>query len=62
MALEVDDDARLPQLVEVLPAEEFSTEHLPGAVHLPLTDLTRRRAMDMLDPSRSVVVYCFDFQ
>ena len=62
----LDDDsaaaAEKPQLVEVLPATEFSTEHLPGAVHLPLTQLTRSRALSALDPSRPVVVYCFDFQ
>lgn len=50
------------QLVEVLPAKEFETEHLPGAIHLPLTGLTRRAAHDALDRVRPVVVYCFDFQ
>ena len=50
------------QLVEVLPAKEYGTEHLPGATHLPLTGLTRRAAHDALDPARPVVVYCFDFQ
>ena len=61
----LDDDsaaADRPQLVEVLPAAEFSTEHLPGAIHLPLTQLTRSLALSALDPSRPVVVYCFDFQ
>jgi rhodanese-related sulfurtransferase len=55
-------DGGRPQLVEVLPAGEFTTEHLPGAIHLPLTELTRRRATSTLDPSRPIVVYCFDFQ
>ena len=50
------------QLVEVLPAKEYETEHLPGAIHLPLTGLTRRAAHEALDPARPVVVYCFDFQ
>jgi rhodanese-related sulfurtransferase len=49
------------QLVEVLPAEEYRTEHLPGAVNLPLTDLTRDAAGG-LDPDAPVVVYCFDTQ
>ena len=57
----LDGDA-LVQLVEVLPTPEYETEHLPGAVHLPLTGLTRRAAHDALDPARPVVVYCFDFQ
>lgn len=50
------------QLVEVLPTKEYETEHLPGAIHLPLTGLTRRAAHDTLDRARPVVVYCFDFQ
>ena len=57
----LDDVAHRPQLVEVLPSAEFSTEHLPGAIHLPLTELTRRRALSVLDPNTPVVVYCFDF-
>ena len=56
------DEGRHVQLVEVLPAKEYGTEHLPGAVHLPLTGMTRRAANESLDPSRPVVVYCFDFQ
>ena len=49
------------QLVEVLPAKEYATEHLPGAIHLPLTGLSRRAAEETLDADRPVVVYCFDF-
>ena len=49
------------QLVEVLPSDEYRTEHLPGAIHLPLTGLTRRAALAALDRDRPVVVYCFDF-
>jgi rhodanese-related sulfurtransferase len=47
------------QVVDVLPAEEFLEEHLPGAINLPLRKLEteERRA---LDPSRPVVVYCWD--
>lgn len=48
--------------MEVLPAEEYGVEHLPRALHLPLTRLTRRAAAESLDPARPVVVYCFDFQ
>ena len=28
------------QLVDVLPAEEYASEHLPGAVNIPLASLT----------------------
>ena len=47
------------QLVEVLPREEYEEEHLPGAINLPLKDLSRRAA-SVLDPTRPVVVYCWD--
>ena len=49
------------QLVEVLPADEFEDEHLPGAVNLPLKELDRHSAAS-LDPSRPVIVYCYDYQ
>jgi rhodanese-related sulfurtransferase len=47
------------QLVEVLPHDEFDEEHLPGAVNLPLKTLTAETAA-VLDPSRAVIVYCWD--
>jgi rhodanese-related sulfurtransferase len=49
------------QIVEVLPAEEYAEEHLPGAINLPLKKLTRESAA-ALDPQRPVVVYCYDRQ
>ena len=49
------------QLVEVLPAEEYDEQHLPGAAHLPLRQITRTGVAG-LDPGRPVVVYCFDYQ
>jgi rhodanese-related sulfurtransferase len=51
--------AKGAQVVDVLPAEEFEEDHLPGAVSLPLRRIeTEARAA--LDPSRPVVVYCWD--
>ncbi|TMD97298.1 MAG: rhodanese-like domain-containing protein [Chloroflexi bacterium] len=50
------------QLVEVLPAEEYREEHLPGALHLPLERLDGPRAERLLRRDRPVVVYCFDHQ
>jgi rhodanese-related sulfurtransferase len=46
-------------LVEVLPAEEYEDEHLPGAINMALGKIDRE-GPDRLDPSRPVVVYCFD--
>ena len=48
------------QLVEVLPAEEFGEEHLPGAVNIPLKELGERASE--LDRSVPVIVYCHDYQ
>ena len=48
------------QLVEVLPEDEYREEHLPGAIHLPLTELSAKTAA-RLDPDRPVIVYCYDY-
>ena len=47
------------QVVEVLPRDEYEEEHLPGAIHLPLRKI-EREARSVLDPSRPVIVYCWD--
>jgi rhodanese-related sulfurtransferase len=47
------------QLVEVLPAQEFADEHLPGAINLPLKGLDGD-SVAQLDRAKAVVVYCWD--
>lgn len=47
------------QLVEALPDAEYEEGHLPGAIGLPLKQLTAERAA-ILDQGRPVVVYCWD--
>lgn len=47
------------QIVEVLAAEEYEDEHLPGAISLPLRRLDAE-APNVLDRNRPVVVYCWD--
>lgn len=49
------------QLVDVMPREEYDESHLPGARHIPLKELDAERAR-ALDPSKPVVVYCYDYQ
>ena len=49
------------QLVEVLPADEFDDEHLPGAVNIPLKQLDGD-STESLDRQRPVIVYCYDHQ
>jgi rhodanese-related sulfurtransferase len=47
------------QLVEVLPAEEFEREHLPGARSIPLKTL-RRDSVAQLQRDQPIIVYCAD--
>lgn len=47
------------QLVEVLPKNEYEEDRLPGAIHLPLRKI-ETDARTTLDPSRPVIVYCWD--
>ncbi len=47
------------QLVEVLPADEFKEDHLPGAINIPLRRLDAE-AGRALDRDRPVIVYCWD--
>jgi rhodanese-related sulfurtransferase len=51
--------ARGAQVVEVLPPAEYTEEHLPGAINLPLKQLDATAAA-RLDPARPVVTYCWD--
>ena len=47
-------------ILEVLPAEEYQHEHLPGAISLPLEDLRADSARTAIgqDKNRKTVVYC----
>jgi rhodanese-related sulfurtransferase len=45
------------QLVDVLPPEVYSAEHLPGAVNVPLKQLDTHTTAQ-LDQHRPVAVYC----
>jgi rhodanese-related sulfurtransferase len=47
------------QLVEVLPRNEYEEDHLPRAIHLPLRKI-EADARTILDPTRPVIVYCWD--
>jgi rhodanese-related sulfurtransferase len=47
------------QVVDVLPASEYRSAHIKGAIHLPLPKLIHQ-AQHTLDPKRAVVVYCRD--
>jgi len=47
------------QLVEVLPAQEYEAEHLPGAINIPLAQLDRQTTAG-LQRDQPVIVYCYD--
>jgi rhodanese-related sulfurtransferase len=47
------------QLVEVLPADEYAEDHLPGAISLPLPRIDAEGTKG-LDKNRAVIVYCWD--
>jgi rhodanese-related sulfurtransferase len=47
------------QLVDVLPAEEYAEEHLPGAINIPLKELDAESVAE-LDRGTPVAVYCHD--
>jgi rhodanese-related sulfurtransferase len=49
------------QLVDVLPAQEYEDVHLPGAVHIPLKELTTETTAG-LHKDQPVIVYCWDYQ
>jgi rhodanese-related sulfurtransferase len=60
-----DDVRRLvadgAQLVEVLPAQEYAAEHLPGAINIPLKQLDRQTTAP-LQRDQPIIVYCYDSQ
>jgi rhodanese-related sulfurtransferase/predicted transcriptional regulator len=43
-------------ILDVRPASEYAAGHLPGAMHIPLEELTQRIAE--LPPGREIVAYC----
>ena len=47
------------QLVEVLPAEEYAEDHLPGAISIPLRRIDAE-GTGGLDKNRAVIVFCWD--
>jgi rhodanese-related sulfurtransferase len=48
-------------IVDVLPAESFAGGHLPGAISLPLAEVTGRAREVLPDLDREIAVYCGGF-
>ncbi len=58
-----DLQARLTQgaqLLDVLPAEDYEADHLPGAINIPLRQLNATTA-SKLRKDRAVIAYCYDY-
>ena len=47
------------QVIDVLPAQDYAEDHLPGAVNLPIRRI-EAEASRVLDPRLPIVVYCAD--
>ena len=45
-------------LVDVLSPESFASVHIPGAINLPVADITRRAAVLLPDRAAAIVAYC----
>lgn len=45
-------------LVDVLSPESFGSRHIPGAINLPVADITRRAADVLPDRRARIVTYC----
>lgn len=48
--------AGLVTVLDVRPADEFASSHLPGAMNIPLSEIEAR--LSELNPSQEVVAYC----
>ena len=48
-------------LVEVLPAKQFAGAHLPGAINIPLAELSEKTTA-ALNKKKATIVYCYDYQ
>jgi len=49
------------QIVDVLASKEYSEEHIPGAINIPLLHLNAS-SVAVLDKNRPIIVYCWDYQ
>ena len=52
-------EAEAAQVVDVLPRREYDESHIPGAISIPLKQLTPE-TVSALSRDKPVVVYCHD--
>ena len=49
------------QIVDVLASKEYSEEHIPEAINIPLLHMNPS-SVAVLDTNRPIIVYCWDYQ
>lgn len=45
-------------IVDVLPRDSFESGHIPGAISLPISEITARAREVLPDLSGEIIVYC----
>jgi rhodanese-related sulfurtransferase len=48
-------------IVDVLPAESYAAEHIPGAINLPFDSINSRARELLPNPNAEIAVYCAKF-
>jgi rhodanese-related sulfurtransferase len=48
-------------IVDVLPAESYAAEHIPGAINLPFDSIASRARELLPNPNAEIAVYCAKF-
>jgi cytosine permease len=48
-------------VADVLPAEAYNNSHIPGAINLPLAELTDHAPRLLPDRTAEIAVYCASF-
>ena len=61
--VELKSRLNIPSLtiVDVLPAESYAAEHIPGAINLPFDSIASRAQELLPDPNAEIAVYCAKF-
>lgn len=54
----IDQEGSTYTLLDVRTAEEFTAEHIPGAILIPSEELATRAATELPDKSATIIVYC----
>jgi rhodanese-related sulfurtransferase len=49
------------QLIEVLSGQQHEKQHIPGAISIPLSRMTKS-SVAAIPKERPLIVYCWDYQ